>query len=332
MAGWIPNNQGDGSAKKPTWDYKQNVVFMTVLENQSRDIAIISGDLDPTKTWQSPIPVWVHQWKATNGFVTIICDKWNHACPFCFENEIYKLSNPNYKNTGGRLPHGLSKKGLVQVYDFQEKRVLWLLAGRDIEQGMDFILSRQAQFFNGFITLTRIGAGMNTKYRVDINPSLTLDEYAINQINQSVVSADQVYSIMKLSEQEIAQKTLIDVASYFRTKLPQYPNIDISGWGPVPTNSAVNIGNQQPVQQPIQQPVQTQNTVQLPQDVVDALQTICTVGVFKDKLFVDVIAQTGKPYIQFLLNGGTPVEIQSAKILIDKWDMVEMYMKNYTPF
>lgn len=88
---WVQNDNKNASDLKPTWEYKKGSDFVTVLPDTSRDFALITGDLDPTKTWSSPIEVWVHQFKVQKGFATVICDKWNEACPFCYENEMFKL-------------------------------------------------------------------------------------------------------------------------------------------------------------------------------------------------------------------------------------------------
>ena len=343
--GFIGDDNSTNAPKKPTWEYKTGVVFQTVLPDTSRDVAFIMNDLDPTKTWVNAIPIWVHQWKGVGGFITAFCDKWNEACPMCFENEIYKQGNPNYKNTGGRLPYGLSKKGLIQIWDFQERKVLWLLAGQDISQGMDFILTRQTNLYKGFVTLTRMGSGTTTKYRVDINPGLVLDDFAKAEITRCTIPVDQVANILKLNRQEFMTKTMINPVLYFQQRLSQFPTIDISNWGPVPTDFSNPPVQTMPTNQPVNQPSPTpaqnvsqpmpgmiKNQINLPDDLNSALNILCTIGVFQNKKLVDVIDQTGKPYIHFLTKNGSQPEKDAAQIILNNWELVEKYMKDYVPF
>jgi hypothetical protein len=333
---WM-EDESSGSPKKTIWSYKDGIDMVTILENTSRDFALLTGDLDPTKTWTSPMGAWVHEFKTANGYATILCDKWVNACPFCYENEIYKQRNPNYKNTGGRLPYGMSKKGLLQVWDFQEKKVLWLLAGKKIQEGMDFILTKMADRYHGFVTITRTGRGLSTNYRVDISNGISLDEYAINTIASTMMPRDQVENRFRMTQAEIFKKSGVEPASYFSQKLPMKFNIDISNWGQIPKSieqqiSANSSNPTTPAQAQESQPVTPQANVTAPEpspQALEAVNTICTVGMYKDKTFAVIIQEVGKPYIQYLLRSGSDVEKQSANIILNEWDVVSAFVNPF---
>ena len=232
--GWMPNDDGSQSGSaKPIWEYREGMEFLTVLPDESLPLVLLSGDMDPTRSWNGPMGVWLHEFKVANGFATVVCNKWEEACPFCYENEIYKKANPQYKNTGGRLPYGINKKALIQVYVPKYQKVLFFLAGKGIQDGMDFIISRNAQTFRNQVMITRIGKGLSTSYRVDM-ATFQLSEQDIAIIQQNTRSLDQMKMMLVLSQQEILQKTGVNSALYFQQRLAQNHGIDISGWGPVP--------------------------------------------------------------------------------------------------
>ena len=232
---WLSDDKQEVNVElKPTWDYKEGMKFVTVLPDTTRDFAMLTGDLDPTITWKSPIGVWTHEFKVASGkFATVICNKWNEACPFCFENEIYKLQNPDYKAHGGRLPKGLSKKALLQVWDFELKQVLFLLAGKQIQDGMNFILQKFAGQYQGIVSITRIGKSLSTNYRVDLSYA-ELTPKIKQVIKAKIMNLDMARDQILLSHQEIKEKTGISPPEFFQMMLPKYPQVDISGWGAVP--------------------------------------------------------------------------------------------------
>ena len=324
---WVSSENKNTSELKPTWEYKKGMDFVTILPNTSRDFALITGDIDPTKTWVSPVEAWIHQFKVQNGFATVICDKWNEACPFCYENEIFKKNNPNYKDEKKRPPFPISSKALLQVYDFQEQRVLWLIAGQKIIEGMDFILARQANLFRGIVTITRIGEKLNTNYRVDISPR-TIGAVEMAIINAQTKPMGEWRGLSHLTHEEVLAKTGVHPVAYFDRILPMKHGIDISGWGAVPVSrggfaqaSATPAQNQTPPVDmgagvpPVLHPAITEI-------VAKAIHTKCTMGVYAGKELAEVFIGTGKSYIQYMAQAGTTQEEKdAAKTILDNWDV-----------
>ena len=329
---WVSSENKNTSELKPTWEYKKGMDFVTILPNTSRDFVLLTGDHDPTKTWMSPAEAWVHQFKVQNGFATVICDKWNEACPFCYENEIFKKANPNYKDEKKRPPYPISSKALLQVYDFQEKRVLWLIAGQKIIEGMDFILARQANLFNGVVTITRIGEKLNTNYRVDIcSRPVTAEERQI--INAQMKPMGDWRGLAQLTHEEVFAKTGINPAMYFARVLPMNHGIDISSWGAVPTIRQATIPQSTPAPVIPAQTAPSQPQVEtggvppimspaMTEIVSKAIRTKCTQGVYAGKELAEIFISTGKSYMQYMSQAGaTQEERDSAKHILDNWDV-----------
>lgn len=355
MTAWMPEDeQGSSKELKPTWSYKDDMEFITVLPDTTRDLALLTGDLDPTLTWQFPLGVWVHEFKvATGGFATVICNKWNEACPYCFENEIYKLQNPDYKDRGGRLPKGLSKKALLQAWDFQQKKILWFLAGKRIQEGMDFILQRHADQFNGIVAVTRTGKSLNTTYRVDLSYE-ELTPQIKTKIKKDIISLDDTRAKMILSHAELKKKTGISPVEFFAMMLPKYPQVDISGWGEVPMvgmgdhipsieNEVPNPWDEEPeIEEPkpkaktaakakaptkkpaakktAAKPAAKKKPIKINPTIQKKLNMKCTVGVYKGKTLQDIVVQTGKSYIQYLARSGSAAEKKACQSLLKDWD------------
>ena len=264
---WMNDSQ-DGGQAKPTYDLKGQT-FLTVLPNTSRTLVLLMTqpkNTDPTGTWDSPLSVWVHKFKTAKGWQTLFCNKWNEACPMCFENEIFKAGNPNYKQFNQSLPYGITNNALLPVYDVEYKKVHWLLAGKKIIDGIEFIFSNPAQLqkFNNVIGINRIGQGRNTSYNVYMDGyQLTPEDVQIIQ-NSGVMTKEQAQAhFLNTTHAEIQEKMGIEVVSYFKRVIPAYPNVDINNWGAVPQSADgsffANTQQQAPVQQPpVQQPVQQQ--------------------------------------------------------------------------
>lgn len=337
---WVSDENKGTSDLKPVWEYRDGANFVTILPDTTRNFALITGDLDPTGTWISPIEVWVHQFQVQNGFATIICDKWNEACPFCYENEKFKLINPKYKDQKLKLPYPISSKAMLQVYDFQEKRVLWLLAGRKIIEGMEFILSRQAAMFKGYVSITRIGSKLNTNYRVDVaNIAMSPEEKAI--VAKTVVPFQSWKSVMKLSHKDIFAKTGIHPVDYFHKNISS--NIDISKWGKLPEVDAdipfsemskPHTENSNSVSM-VQSPVTTPSASAVPVSdnsavdiglIASALSVKCTMGIYQGKTMGEIVVQMGKSYAQYVSqSGNTEEEKSAAKIILANWDVAIKY-------
>lgn len=345
---WMTNENNPQTELKPHWLYRDGMEFVTILPGEIRDFALIQGDLDPTRTWNGPMSVWVHEFKGISGsFVTVICNKWNEACPFCYENELYKASNPNYKNSGGRLPHGLSNKALIQVYDIKYNKVCWLLAGKRIQEGMDFVLQNFQHNFKGFVSISRTGQRLNTTYRVDLFQGEIPD---MSGVQDQIVSLDDVPGMIYLSHQEVYEKSGINPYTYFQNKMSSGPVLDISKWGPIPHENKIIVSQQQAQQPPVQQasnqqppasqappvqqppPVPNKEVVVLPADLQGAVDFVCISGVYNGQKMSDVINQTGKPYIQFLSRSGMDEEKKIAQVLLDNWDKIQEYLDSLVPF
>jgi len=336
---WMTNENSPNTELKPMWQYRDGMDFVTVLPNTSRDFILIQGDADPTRTWNGPLSVWVHEFKAQKGgFATIICNKWNEACPYCFENEIYKQDNPNYKNTGGRLPYGLSNKALIQVYDIQLGKILWLLAGKQIQDGMNFLLQNKMHQFKNCITISRIGERLNTNYRVDLYHGDMVD-YAQHYSN--IIPIGGVNDLIFLSHQELYEKSGINPYMYFKNMdANKLGRVDISNWGMVPMEDKCQASA--PTSQPLpqtqpqtQQPMptnQTNTNGELSKELSDALEFVCQSGIYVNQKIKDVVIQTGKPYIQFLSRSGSPEEKAAATVILNTWNLVQQYIDNSVPF
>ncbi len=434
---WIPENSESGKELDPLWTYKDGIQFVTVLQNTFRVLGMLVKDLDPTRTWQHPERKWVHQWKVGRNMVTIFCTKYRGAaCPFCYENEIFKLRNPNYKAVQQKLPYPLMAKGLLQVWDFQENQRVWLLSGKQINEGMDFIVLRQAEQYRGFVGITRMGRGLNTSYRVDL--ASNVDPNAVNGILQYIAGSmipndDNLDNYFSLSQEEITKRTGVNPGMYFQTKLNEGHNIDISDWGDVPTAQPISVQQQaapqihqglpagfgqglptgvnqaslpvsrpttglippanmggpplqptgsnagfvppqygaplvgqqhnpaQQVQQPPQQQImfeaptqpltpvsETKPMVEEPnkadmaglanqsvdpivfETMQQALDVVCTTGVFKDKKLKEAVDKAGKSYAQYLSKSGKAEENQAAQYLLNNWEMIDVATETIT--
>lgn len=229
---WV--NQPTGNVN-PLWDYRDGMKFIAVEPDKSRPLIILTGALDPTNTWKEPFGVWVHQFRGvTGGTATVICSRFHRACPFCYENEIFKLGNPNYKNLKQKQPYSPKFNALVQVYDVQYGCVAWALFTKTMIDGVNFLLTNFPQQFKNTIILSRIGKGLDTSYRVDNYP-MEITQQIWDIIQQQIVPFDDtILNRLHLSDEEIKQKSGIDPAYYFAQKLQMGYNIDISQWGDVP--------------------------------------------------------------------------------------------------
>jgi len=333
---WMPQDNKGDSKLKSTWEYRDGMEFVTILPNTTRDFILLQGDNDPTKTWNSPKIAWVHEFKNHKGsFSTIICNKWKQACPCCYENERYKQKNPNYRNAGGRLPYGLSKKALIQVYDFQEQRVLWILAGKQIQDGIEFVFTKDT--FDNRISITRIGEKLNTNYRVDIN-KVPITQEIQEAINQSMVSWEDTDIMIYPSDQEFYEKSGMNPYIFFQKASYQVDGIDISSWGPIPSKDQVNIEQTQSnvVQENKTTIVNSDHnistTVNLPIDIREALDTKCQSGIYVNQSLEEIIIQTGKTYLMFLSAKGQEAESIQSKLLIDNWELIQSYIDNKASF
>jgi len=341
---WMTGDNNPKTELKPIWSYREGMDFVTVLPNTSREFTLIQGDLDPTRTWNGAMSVWVHEFKSMKGgFVTIMCNKWNEACPFCYENELYKQSNPNYKQTGGRLPYGLSNKALIQVYDFQQDQILWLLAGKQIRDGMDFILQQHQHLFKGHIIISRMGERLNTNYRVDLYNATVRN---FDHLNDQVVKLDDVPQHIYLSHEEIYEKSGMNPYIYFQQKQAEGIKVDISSWGAIPHENKISVKSNETVTQtanqsppPNSNPISNHTVVQdvmstsdLTPDMKSALEFVCKSGVYVNMKMEDVIRQTGKPYIQFLSKSGDPEEQAVAVYILGQWDSIQSYLDKSLAF
>lgn len=338
---WMDDSQDQSSGRelKPIWEYKPGVEGVTVLPDKPRDLVLLTGDMDPTGTWTHPIGVWTHSFKAVGGGSgTVVCDKWNEACPLCYENEIYKLSRPDYKNTGGRLPYGISKKGLVQVYDIELDKVLWLFAGKQIQDGMSFILTRMAAQYKGVITLTRMGKGLDTSYRVDVSPAPPLTPEQLSSIKDMVVPMVNTMELFKLTRDEVQVKSGLNALTYFSAILAKGYAIDISNWGHIPTADGLPIHTAPPVQNTtpappveyIPPPAAAAATINptTAAAISQHLALPCSVGMFAGKTYRDVVQGAGKPYLQYIANQGNDEEKLIAQFLLESFEDVQKIMTN----
>jgi hypothetical protein len=347
--GWMPENTGGSTKLDPHWQYREGMTFITVLPETTRRLVLLTGIMDPTGTWAGPKPTWVHEFKHGTKFSTVVCNKWNEACVFCYENEIYKIKNPEYKQKGGKLPYGLSLKALVPVYDVDHGIPCWLFAGKRIQEGMDFILRQHGDNFSGSITIYRSGRGTSTAYRVDAIPKIELNENQISQIKNFMPKYDGVDIMINLSHKEIIEKSNFSPVDYFKNAIPSYSaqglNVDISGWGPIPnmglnfTNrehsshnaTSTGVNKDQSAMASPQPDFSNQPKNEVPnisKEITDALSVICTVGVYGNQNLESIIRQTGKPYISYLMRSGSDLEIKACAVLIENWEEVDNYIKS----
>jgi len=354
---WMKDDSGGGDRgpKKQTWVYKTDVEFLTVLDKQTKHLVVLTGDKDPTGTWDGPLGVWVHQYKKGAGsFVTHFSDKFNVACPLAFENDLFKAKTPDYKSKGLRLPFPLSKKGIVQVYDFEMKRVLWFLAGKEIDDGMDFILTNKAADYRGVISIYRSGSGLNTKYRVDIsNKELTEEDKAI--IAHQIKPASYVDEYIRpFNEQEFLTRTGINATAYFQQHQKDFGLVDMSSYGVIPGGLAgVEVGQDfkgNAVAAPAgQAPAATGGaassqttanaTTGTTTPTTGATSAISSAGdwqkalerpiesspAFKGKTLREVFKTSGEPYLKYLVNTGA-IEAPEAKTILDNIEHVKAFV------
>lgn len=338
---------GPDGEKKPAqaeYPYNKQISLLNIIPNTSREFALLTGDLDPTKTWVNPVKKWVHSWKSQKGgTATYISMNYSCACPIAYENELFKLANPNYKAENKKAPYPISSKVLCPVWDKTLGKVSFLLAGREIEKQIEFILTNDPTKFKGFVRISRMGEGLNTTYRVDM-----IDPF---ELNMEVV-ASQMIPLQaldtSLTVDEFRAKTGIDPNVYWpnidqRTSAGQIPPIDISGWGPrfgtngatsyvppvVPSstpNPGVASGNPvvpPPMSTPPPQAVDTSGMT-----FEQLVEIKCTTGMFKDKTLGEAVKKSGLPIIQFLAKGGSEVEKSGANRLLAEFKpQLDLYIK-----
>ncbi len=362
MAWMKEDSSGEGKGpKKQTWEYKKGVEFLTILDKQTRHLVVLAGDKDPTGTWDGPLGVWVHQYKKGAGsFVTHFSDKFNVACPLAFENDLFKAKVPDYKARNMRLPFPLSKKGLIQVYDFELKRVLWFMAGKEIDDGMDFIITNQAANYKGMVSIYRYGSGLNTKYRVDISTrEMTEEDKAIVALQIKPANYVDEY-IRPFNESEFLTRTGINATAYFQQHQKDFGLVDMSQYGSIPgglagvevgqdfKGNAVAVGATQDQPAPAAQataatgavtsspngpttPTTTGNMtsaspVTSSGDWQKALERpIESSPSFKGRTLRDVFKTSGEPYLKYLVNTGA-VEAPDAKAILDNIEHVKAFI------
>lgn len=349
---WV--NQPQAGQVNPLWDYREGMKFISIVPNTSRPLILLTGDLDPTGTWKEPLGAWVHSFRgASGGSATVVCSRYKRACPFCYENEIFKLGNPRYKDLKQKLPYSPKFNALLQVYDVQMGGVFWALFTKTQIDGVNFLMTNFPAQFKNTISLSRIGAGLDTSYRVDNFP-MEITPQVWETIKAQIVPFDEtIWNRLILSDEEIKLKSGIDSGLYFSQKLAMNYPIDISGWGEVPKYiGAVNpqiagtypppspVVNQYP--QPTPPPVIGVNPptvpnsqgvpTQIPQVALEpatmnALNVVCTMGVYSGQTLGAIIKQTGKTYITYLSQASTnPDEKTSASLLMQNWDKVNEFV------
>ncbi len=328
--GWVAS---DIERKPQAMEYPYNklVSIANILPNTSRDFVLLTGDLDPTRSWASPVTKWVHYWKSQrNGMVTYISMNYTYACPIAFENEVFKVRNPNYKAQGLKLPYPLTKKVLCPVFDRTLGKVTFLLAGRDIEQQMDFIMSSDPTGFKGYIRISRMGEGLNTKYRLDaIQPF----DYPKELVDMQAIPLSELDTT--LTPDEFRNRTGIDPLTFWTTtdqniSAGVIPPIDTSKWG---VRFGVGVGYQAPQPQRLPEPPimpppsfdvakpmsQSASYVQRPATFEEMLAVVCSTGMFKGKSIRDAFERSGMPVIQFLTKAGSDLERAVANDLMTKF-------------
>jgi len=326
---WVQNNSGGDSQLKPLWEYRKGCTpFITILPNTVRKLVLITDDNDPTKTWDSPLSVWVHQFKAQKGgFNTLICNRFAEACPCCFENEIMRAKFPNEKIINQKLPYPVSLKALVQVYDIQYQKVHWLLASKKIIDGIEFIYAdpNQLAVFKGIINIQRIGEKLNTNYAVfSDGAAYNLTAQDLDIIKQQTITKSDAQDLFMATAEDYQEKMGIDVCQYFDKNIPSHPEVDISTWGAVPRGcikpiDSLPLGNS--VQQPNPAIVnqQHQQGVTSNDDPVFRIMTSqCSTGMYANKTFAEILRVAGTTYLQYLVvNGITENDKTNAKYILD---------------
>lgn len=337
---WMTNTGNSSGTLKPFWEYKPNtgLNFITVLPNTVRQCIMITDDNDPTGTWSGPASVWVHQFKSNSGYSTLICGRYDEACPLCYENEIFKQKNPNYKTLNQKLPYPVSLRALVQVYDMDFARVHWLLAGKKIIDGIEFIYSNPAMLsnFNGCIGIQRMGSGRDTSYAVQ-KMDMSLSEAQKEVVRRDAITKQKALELFCPSQQDIKLKSGIDSVSYFEKNIPLYPGIDISNWGSLPVHEVEQ--NQNPAiqnsqfqesgvkEQNFSEQQQTSVPSQKDEMVEGHLETICNTGMYASHPFREVVQSAGKSYLQYLrVNGITQSDKDIAKIILDDFEKYNNYI------
>lgn len=361
---WV--NQPQAGQVNPLWDYREGMKFISIVPNTSRPLILLTGEFDPTGTWKEPLGAWVHSFRgASGGSATVVCSRYKRACPFCYENEIFKLGNPRYKDLKQKLPYSPKFNALLQVYDVQMGSVFWALFTKTQIDGVNFLMTNFPTQFKNMISLSRIGAGLNTSYRVDNFP-MEITPQIWETIKAQIVPFDEtIWNRLILSDEEIKLKSGIDSGLYFAQKLAMNYPIDISSWGEVPkylgvVNTPVGGGYGQPTpppagtypnvppispainQYPPPPPVMGANVptvpnsqgvpTPIPQVVLDpatseALNVVCTMGVYSGQTLGSIIKQTGKTYITYLSQASTnPDEKASANILMQNWEKVNEFV------
>jgi hypothetical protein len=313
--GWATSD----SEKKPQameYPYNKMLAIANILPNTSREFILLTGDLDPTRTWNTPITKWVHHWKSPrNGMVTYISMNYTYACPIAFENEVFKVKNPNYKAQGLKLPYPLTKKVLCPVFDKTLGKVTFILVGREVEQQMDFIMANDPLNFKGYVRISRMGEGLNTKYRLDAIPPF---EYPIDLVQAQMISLPDLDT--NLTPDEFRNKTGIDPLTFWSTTDQNIasgtiPPIDTSNWG-VRFGVGVGVGSAVPIR-PIQVPSPSSpSSPSSPLTFDDMLNVVCSTGMFKGKSIRDAFDRSGMPVIQFLTKGGNDLEKRVANELL----------------
>jgi hypothetical protein len=97
--GWAGEDSNEGKEQQPFYKYKEGIETVNILPNTSREFLLLTGTLDKTGTWAKPVGIWANKYMSTNnkGLVTLISFNYKRPCPLAFENELFKVHNPNYK-------------------------------------------------------------------------------------------------------------------------------------------------------------------------------------------------------------------------------------------
>lgn len=347
MASWL----SDGSDKKlkPVWEYRPGVKCIQALEGQPRQLAILTGELDPTGTWEEPAEIWVHKFK--RGSQTVKCPgRFEKACFMCYANMIFESHNPNYREENDNLPRAeqktppypLSRVLIVQAYDFQEQAVLWLAAGAQIKNGIGTLI--QNEMYNNFINLGRTGKLLNTNYSV-LPGQMTRESLPMDLIKDSIITLEQADNIWQMTDAEIQKKSGVNAAAYFEENIPKYGgSIDISGWGPIPKISHPIISTAIPNTPEIipttpniipetvpENATIVPNTPDVPE--LKHLRVFCSIGVNAGKKLGDLILSPGQAWFLFLKQSDIPdQEKEAVEYILANWDNCENFVSSDIPF
>lgn len=324
--GWAEDSNNEGREQQPFYKYKDGVETVNILPNTSREFLLLTGTLDKTGTWPKPIGIWVNKYMSNNnkGLVTLISFNFKKPCPLAFENELFKVANPNYKMNKQKLPYPVSKYPFLPVWDLTLNKMGWLLANKSIEKEMDFIFSNNANMYTGAVRISRIGKGMDSRYRVDNIPLPANVKDILAGAN--VIPQDKLD--LTITRDEYNTKTGIDPVAYWQRRRQemahgQIPNIDISGWGEPWDTVGAQIPVMQQAQQwqpPVQQPAQVQQWQQPAQAEVDVkalAKTVIQSGLHKGKDFIAAFQASGMPFIKWFATAGQGEDNKVAKLIVE---------------